>query len=1374
MRRIGIVNRGEPAVRFLATLANLPDLTGVALYTEADRDSLAVRLAPASVCIGAHKSAWLDADAVLAALLATECDAAWLGWGFASEDAEFARTLEAGGITLLAPRPESMALLGDKIAAKQLAERCDVPVAPWAIVTDAAEAEAAALRVGLPLLVKAAGGGGGRGIRRVDRLDEVAEAFTSARDEARRSFRSDGVMLERLVENARHIEVQVLGDGEGRVRVLGLRDCSLQRRRQKVIEEAPAPGLSPRRAEAIAEAALRLCAAARYRSAGTVEFLYVPATDTACFLEVNTRLQVEHPVTEAVYGIDLVRAQIDLARGRSLAEVVPEPLVARGWAVEARVCAEDPTRGFVPTPGRILRFVPPLGPGLRVDTGFAEGDEITAEFDPLIAKIIAWGPDRATAILRLSKALDDTRLVVAGGATNLTWLRSLLHRPEVRDGHAVVDLVDRIAVTGPDATGLGVARVAAAIDRFEAAGDAGEGTDRHRVDALGPLKVYRLGAERFRVVGPHGGVTALRSVAPDGRRVRLVIGDVTHRVEREPGDTSYRVDAETFRVPEATGGVVRAPSAALVLALPVAVGEPVAAGQCVAIVESMKMEVAVLAPRAGVLRRLGVAVGAQVIGGQVIAEIDAAAEGPELPDDAPPCPADAPDPCARRARDRLAAGLLGWDEDPRQHAEDRARLNLAEAPAHLLDTLCIVAAGLERRPEALAPPANRATAPTPLADAGAWLHTLRHRGPAAVPRDRAAAMATWLRRLGAEDLAQAIDDAAPYALTVADALALRRIERAAAGLPAAQKRLAALVSQPEAQVPEATLQAALRLDPQRFGPLLAALKARHVVAQPSDSIDQIEKPQPNARGLWSPAAVLALLTRGGPELPPSRCELLDLDAHGRLVPAAATAPGVAAVQIAVARAEAGFTGPRVLILNDPTQELCALAAPECDRIVAALDLATALNAPVEWVAVSAGARIDMASGTENLDATARVLGRIVDFTQAGGEIHIAVPGICVGAQAYWNAEATMLPHCRGLLVMTDAGSQVLTGKRALDASGCVSAADDLALGGYTAIMGPNGQAQAHAADLPAALALFARHRQLTGVLPGARRPAPVPTVDVPHRDVGAAAYPAELGHGFGTVAEVFSLAHNPDRKRPFAVRPVMAALVDADAPVVPRWEAWRNAETAVVWDTRVGGCATTVIGIENQSLSRLDAPDARGGERLSGGTLYPDSARKVARALNAASGRRPAVVLANLSGFDGSPESLARLQLEFGAELGRAVRNFESPLLFVVLSRYHGGAYVVFSKALNPQLKAVALQGSFASVIGGAPAAAVVFTREVNRRAQGQGEAARAAAQSEVAAEFDAIHTVQRAQAVGSLDAILDLSVLRPWVIENLQADLRG
>ena len=407
---------------------------------------------------------------------------------------------------------------------------------------------------------------------------------------------------------------------------------------------------------------------------------------------------------------------------------------------------------------------------------------------------------------------------------------------------------------------------------------------------------------------------------------------------------------------------------------------------------------------------------------------------------------------------------------------------------------------------------------------------------------------------------------------------------------------------------------------------------------------------------------------------------------------------------------------RVLVLSDPTIGMGALAAPECDRIVAALDLAEAMRVPFEWIPVSSGAKIAMDSGTENLDATARVVKRIVEFTQNDGVMHLIVQGVNVGAQSYWNALSTMLMHTRGVLIMTPGASMVLTGRAALEASGAVSAEDEVAIGGFERIMGPNGQAQYYASDLSDAYRILYEHYRYSYVAPGEGMPRLHPTKDADRRSLREA--PCESGGGadFRSVGEIFEDETNPGRKKPFPMRPVMSALVDEDGGRLERWNPWVGAETAIVWDAHLGGIPVTLIGIESQNVPREGYRPLDGPASWSGGTLFPQSSKKVARALNSASGNRPTVILANLSGFDGSPESLRKLQLEYGAEIARAVVNFDGPLLFMVVSRYHGGAYVVFSQELNPGLQASALEGAYASVIGGGPAAAVVFVREVRAR----------------------------------------------------------
>jgi acetyl-CoA carboxylase carboxyltransferase component/pyruvate/2-oxoglutarate dehydrogenase complex dihydrolipoamide acyltransferase (E2) component len=487
---------------------------------------------------------------------------------------------------------------------------------------------------------------------------------------------------------------------------------------------------------------------------------------------------------------------------------------------------------------------------------------------------------------------------------------------------------------------------------------------------------------------------------------------------------------------------------------------------------------------------------------------------------------------------------------------------------------------------------------------------------------------------------------------------------------------------------------------------------------------------------------------------------------------------------------------RVLVLSDPTVSMGSLAAAECDRIVAAIDLAEQRSLPLEWVPVSSGARIAMDSGTENLDATARVARRIITFTEAGGVIHLIVAGINVGAQSYFNALATMLQHTRGCLIMTPGASMVLTGRAALEASGSVSAEDEVAIGGYERVMGPNGEAQYFARDLVDAYRTLYEHYRYTYVVPGEKGPRAHVTADSSRRLVTEFACASEEGHSFESVGEIFDAETNPDRKRPFSMRAVMQALVDHDGGFLERWRGWAGAETAIVWDTHLGGRPVCLIGIESRTLPRSGYRPADGPNAWSGGTLFPQSSKKVARALNAASGNRPVVILANLSGFDGSPESMRKRQLEYGAEIARAVVKFEGPLLFLVVSRYHGGAYVVFSRALNESLHAAALTGSYASVIGGAPAAAVVLGREVRARTSSDPriEALRRAPQrlvgsgapqefektwrkvylekqSELATEFDGVHTVGRARDVGSLEAIVEPEDMRPYLIGELNRD---
>ena len=545
------------------------------------------------------------------------------------------------------------------------------------------------------------------------------------------------------------------------------------------------------------------------------------------------------------------------------------------------------------------------------------------------------------------------------------------------------------------------------------------------------------------------------------------------------------------------------------------------------------------------------------------------------------------------------------------------------------------------------------------------------------------------------------------------------------------------------------------------------------------------------RGLTHPAEVIHLLEGGGSGVPRGYFTLFAYDAQSKAFYPTDAEPifgvlnqhsqdqdadqnyGVLVGEITTAIHKPKMSLKRIVILCDPTIKLAALGREECDRIIAALRYAHTAGLPVEWLSVSSGAKIDWETGTENLDACAEVLKEIIRFTHAGGMINVLVIGTSVGAQSYWNAEATMMNHCCGTLIMTNRAAMVLTGKKALDLSGCVSATDDLELGGYSSIMGPNGQAQMHAVDLIGAYQKLYTFYRLCYVNADQNRVEKRLSKDPIHRDIGQSIYPEHLAHGFSFVAEVFS-EQNQERKKPFAIKPIMSALKDQDDIYLERWGAWEGAETVVVWQSRLGGFACTLIGIENQSIQRL-SPSIDGPKQWQGGTLYPQASRKLARAINASRGRYPVIILANLSGFDGSPESLRQGQLEYGSEIAQAVQGFDGPIYFIIMSRYHGGAYVVFSKKLNAQLESIAIKGSYASVIGGGPAASLIFKKDVQKIKQDPSldlndrEAAK-----KIADRFDQTHNIQRALRVGSIDKIIQLSSLRESLCDKLAIDYQN
>jgi acetyl/propionyl-CoA carboxylase alpha subunit len=1515
-RRVGVVNRGEAAVRFLRAARawsrrRQEPLEVVALYTHPDREALFVREADSAVLLGdamvpgpdgALRSAYLDAPRVLRLLVEAGCDAVWPGWGFVSERPDFADACAAMGLVFIGPSGASMRLLGDKIGGKRVAEKHGVPVTPWSggAVVDADDAAGHAARIGYPVLLKAAAGGGGRGIRIVREPSEMRAAFASASSEARAAFGDATLLVESFAPEARHVEVQVIADAHGRAHAVGTRDCSAQRRHQKVLEEAPAPGLGALE-EPLKEAALAVARASRYVNAGTAEFLVLPDLSGFYFLEMNTRLQVEHPVTEAVTGVDMVALQIDVARGEALPVHLP---ASRGHAIEARLNAEDPDEGFRPSAGRLLRFDLAAGPGVRVDSGFVAGDVVPGEFDSMLAKVIGVGPTRAEAIARLEEALARSTVAIEGGASNRALLLELLAHDDVRNARITTRWLDGHLTRRGGAhsrPNLDGALVAAAVREYQRARDeeraevfrrAQRGMPqgvpqpearaaRFDVDgATATLEVRAMGPDRYRVTcqgesvevtwrttGPCTALLTLR-----GRRLPVV-------EVMTPTALHVECDGVAHRFARASDGRVVAPVPAAVTELRVREGDTVQAGDRLLTLEVMKMELAVTAPVAGRVGRVLVEAAARVTAGQCLVVIEGGAgcettAAPSLS----PLVSDLPDdPHRADAALRLAA-MLGYDVSPPEMDEAAARLRDGKRRITRAELATLLDAYVSH--EALFDPARgddgaaavdhlaRALLPAPLRHEGVperfvadlrealrW-HDVRDHEPDArrddallrvlqahgaleardrlmmaalhavmrddggdaaerertalrarceafaarvVKRDRAlseaaftvlyqlcerprqrAEVAELTRAAGrcfARLVAAEVDDDArarveaeldelpqgallslvhaapdldqPAARDALLDLLVRRMHPGAAraqsldaGVAAAvyvtgrdpvlallstapraaedtllAHRLDGAAREVEVFVPEpdaawqhdgsdttalglvelsesvarvsvnwgsaelgrlsrtftrgedgafredrffrdlhparvemgeiARLAAfdlerlpapgevflavaraksdpsderlvcvveAERIDPardpgtgalryvpgfervfltaihamreaqslrareprpfwnrlvvytrpvltltreemiavtHRLAPAVAGLGLEKMVvrgrvadpAHPGGLPVQMEWSNPTGhgatisvvephatplapvtanerriidarrKGLFYPYELARALHREGGRgpFPPGRFVELDLGPDGGTLVPAERPYGHNTANLVVGLVTHHF-GPfpegltRVLLIGDPTRAMGSLAEPECRRIIAALDLATREGYAVEWVPASSGARIAMDSGTENLDWTARVLARIVRFTQAGGTLHVLVDGVNVGAQSYWNAEATMLLHCRGALIMTPAGSMLLTGKRALEYAGSVAAEDNLGIGGYERVMGPNGEAQYFAPDLTAAYRLLFRHMALTAYPPAKPRPRRLPSRDPDDRDITRAPY----------------------------------------------------------------------------------------------------------------------------------------------------------------------------------------------------------------------------------------------------------------------------
>jgi acetyl-CoA/propionyl-CoA carboxylase biotin carboxyl carrier protein len=646
-----VANRGEIAVRVIRTLRDM-GIRSVAVYSEPDATARHVLEADAAVLLGPApaRQSYLNIDAVVGAAVRSGAQAVHPGYGFLSENAEFAAALDRAGIVFIGPPAGAIATMGDKIAAKAAVSAFGVPVVPGISrpgLTDADLIEGAE-QVGYPVLVKPSAGGGGKGMRIVERPADLPAALVSARRESAAAFGDDTLFLERFALVPRHIEVQVLADAHGNVVHLGERECSLQRRHQKVIEEAPSPLLDPATRARIGAAACDTARSVDYVGAGTVEFIVGAANpDEFFFMEMNTRLQVEHPVTEMVTGVDLVELQVRIAAGEKL-PIVQDEVVMTGHAIEARVYAEDPARDFLPTGGEVLEVIDPSGVGVRVDSGIYAGTVVGSDYDPMLAKVIAHGEDRAAALLGLDRALAQT--AVLGVVTNVDFLRFLLADPDVAAGRLDTGLLDRRVGDFTPTTAGDDEFAAAAAYRWlgfwqKATGDPWSAPTGWRMGGTAPTVLRLRSGERtdhVRIVGtPRSATVAVEggetrsltatldgdalTVTLDGLRARYRVADSGHQIWLA-GDDGVALLEEVYEAPvrpddeHAGDAELVSPMPGSVVAIGVNDGEHVAAGTVVVTVEAMKMEHQLFAPVDGAVELL-VAVGDQVKVGQPLARI---------------------------------------------------------------------------------------------------------------------------------------------------------------------------------------------------------------------------------------------------------------------------------------------------------------------------------------------------------------------------------------------------------------------------------------------------------------------------------------------------------------------------------------------------------------------------------------------------------------------------------------------------------------------------------------------------------------------------------------------------------------------------------
>jgi propionyl-CoA carboxylase alpha chain len=659
-KKILIANRGEIACRIIRTARRMGIAT-VAVYSDADAEALHVQMADEAIRIGPPPSAesYLKIERIVEACRQSGAEAVHPGYGFLSENPAFARALAKAGVTFIGPTPEAIAAMGDKIESKKLAHTAGVSSVPGHldVIADAEIAVGIARELGYPIMIKASAGGGGKGMRIAATDAEVRDGFRSATNEARSSFGDERIFIEKYIEEPRHIEIQVLGDNHGNIVHLGERECSIQRRHQKVIEESPSPLLDQETREAMGRQAVALAEAVGYRSAGTVEFI-ADQQRNFYFLEMNTRLQVEHPVTELVTGLDLVELMIRIAAGEPL-PITQDDVRLAGWAVEARVYAEDPTRNFLPSIGRLVRYRPPIGEGIRLDGGVFAGDEISVFYDPLIAKLIASGPDRDTAVDRLSGALDE--FYVAGVQHNIPFLAAAVARPRFRAGTLSTNFIAEEFPGGfapppglvePDRVIL----VAAALARrrLQEHEVAIEGKlSGARINILDDYTILLDGQPHPVVVRPDGAAYrvetegASRVAATDWQpgqpllHVRIEQQVATVQIERLSGAAfrlahrgvvrraqvlSPRAAELLALMPEKkapdTSRLLLSPMPGLLSSLAVAPGQEVKAGEALAIVEAMKMENVLRAERDGRVAKIRANPGDSLAVDQVILEFE--------------------------------------------------------------------------------------------------------------------------------------------------------------------------------------------------------------------------------------------------------------------------------------------------------------------------------------------------------------------------------------------------------------------------------------------------------------------------------------------------------------------------------------------------------------------------------------------------------------------------------------------------------------------------------------------------------------------------------------------------------------------------------